>query len=284
MEIEQTVSYDEWVPGGFGTADVIIAKGDTLYVIDLKYGKGVKVEAEGNPQGMLYALGALEERSFFQSFEKVVIVIHQPRLDYVSTWEITPDELYEWAEWAKGRAQLCAEPNAVRVPGEKQCRWCRAQPLCPALLHYAEEAMTKSFEVFDETEILPTVLTDDQLRLIMKRKDVIKKFLQSVEEYVKGKVLAEGFDGWKVVNGRSSQKWIDEPKAERLLRRLLGAADAYKKTLLTPPAAKKALGKEKKHRIEKLIYKSEGAPALVPEKDKRPAIKKVTIEDFDAFK
>ena len=281
-EIEQHISYEEWVPEGYGTADVIITNKDTIYVIDLKYGKGVKIDAEENPQGMLYALGALDERSAFQIFKKVIIVIHQPRLDHVSTWEITPDKLYEWADWVKGRVGLCLEDNAKRIPGEKQCQWCKAKPTCPALQETTETAVMAKFNDMNATTIKPANdLTDDQITFIMTNKKLIEAWLKSVEAHVRAKIETGGnFPGWKLVNGCSTRKWNDEEKAERLLRRLLGARNAYKKTLLTPPAAEKVLGKEKKHRIDKLIVKPEGAPVLVPEDDKRQTIKQITAEDF----
>jgi hypothetical protein len=286
MEIEQKVSYEKWVPGGFGTADVIITRGRTLYVIDLKYGQGVKVYAEHSPQGMLYTLGALDERSDFQEFDKIVIIIHQPRLNHVSTWETTPDHMYKWAARVKVRAEMCLEQNAERIPGEKQCQWCKAKPTCPALLAQAETALMTRFDEMQNDTVLPTPgnLTDQALNSVLEHKKMIEKWLKSVETHVKERLeKGQNFPGWKMVNGRSTRKWTDALKAERLLKRLLGAGDAYKKTLLTPPAAEKALGKELKHRIEKLVFKADGAPALVPDDDKRPALKMTTVKDFDAF-
>lgn len=283
LEIEQKVSYNDWVSGGSGTADAIVVKDDILFVIDLKYGKGVKVDAKRNPQGQLYALGALSERAVFQKFKKVIIIIHQPRLEHVSEWETTPDDLYSFGHWAKGRAQLCIEPNPERVPGDKQCQWCKAKAVCPALSKQTEMVISNQFNDLDEKTIkAPEILSDDQLQFIMSNKKLIESWLKSVEAYVKERIEdGNGFPGWKLVHGRSTRKWNDEEKAERLLRRLLGATDAYKKTLLTPPAAEKALGKEKKHRIDKLIFKPEGAPVLVSESDKRlPMRLRVTADDF----
>jgi hypothetical protein len=286
MEIEQKVSYEKWVPGGFGTADVIITRGRTLYVIDLKYGQGVKVYAKHSPQGMLYTLAALDERSDFQEFDKIIIVIHQPRLNHVDTWETTPDHMYKWAARVKVRAEMCLADNAERIPGEKQCQWCKAKPTCPALLAQAETALMTRFDEMQNDTVLPTPgnLTDQALNSVLEHKKMIEKWLKSVETHVKERFeKGQNFPGWKMVNGRSTRKWTDALKAERLLKRLLGAGDAYKKTLLTPPAAEKALGKELKHRIEKLVFKADGAPALVPDDDKRPALKMTTVKDFDAF-
>jgi hypothetical protein len=286
MEVEQKVSYEKWVTGGFGTVDVIITRGRTLYDIDLKYGQGVKVYAKNSPQGMLYTLGALDERSDFQEFDKIVIVIHQPRLNHVSTWETTPDHMYKWAARVKVRAEMCLEENAERIPGEKQCQWCKAKPTCPALLGQAEKALMGRLDEMNSTKSLKPVedLTVEQIGYAMGNKKLVLSWFKAIEEHIKTTLESgESFPGWKMVNGRSTRKWTDALKAERLLKRLLGAGDAYKKTLLTPPAAEKALGKELKHRIEKLVFKADGAPALVSDDDKRPAIQMITAGDFDTF-
>jgi hypothetical protein len=281
QEYEQEVSYDDWVPGGFGTADVIVSKDETLFVIDLKYGKGVKVDAPNNPQGMLYALGALSEREVFQSFEKVVIVIHQPRLNHVSEWETTPEDLYSFGAHAGVCALKTTSPNPERIPGTKQCRWCRAKPVCPALMKEAEKTLMQEFDSFDAEPPAPENLSDEQLKTIMTHKGLIEKWLKSVEEHVKSVIESGGvFPGWKMVAGRSNRKWGDDVEAERVLRRYLGE-DAYVKKLLTAPAAEKVLGKEKKAEIQDLIVKPEGAPVLVPEDDKRPPLQLgITAEDF----
>ena len=281
QEYEQKVSYSDWVPGGFGTADVIATVDDILYVIDLKYGKGVKVDAYENPQGMLYALGALNERIAFQEFEKVVIVIHQPRLDHVSEWTVEPAGLYYWADWVKERALLCLEPDAPRTPGEKQCQWCRAKATCPALLKQTEVAIMQEFDSFDAELPAPASLSEEKLRVVMDHKDMIEKWLKSVETHVISQIESgKPFPGWKMVEGRSNRKWADEAYAANFLTGLLGER-AYTKKLLTAPAAEKALGKEGKEKIQSLITKPEGKGVLVPEGDKRPALVGITAADFD---
>ena len=285
QEYEQEVSYEQWVPGGYGTADAIVVNANTLHVVDLKYGKGVPVHAGNNPQGMLYALGALAERDSFQSFEKVVIVIHQPRLDHVSVWETTPDALYEFGEYAKRQALLTKDPNAKRIPGETQCRWCKAKAVCPALMHKAEHALMLQFHEMEVSKpISPENLSEQDLQFVMHNKALIEAWLKSVETFVISKIEAGGtFEGWKMVEGRSNRRWADEAEAEKLLKKLLGDK-AFVKKLLTAPAAEKVLGKEGKKKIQDLIIKPAGSPVLVPESDKRVPIQTVTPLDFDVFK
>jgi len=281
QEYEQKVSYAKWVPDGFGTADAIATVDDILYVIDLKYGKGIKVDADENPQGMLYALGALDERSAFQDFKKVVIVIYQPRLDHVSEWKTTPAHLYEFAEFAKKRAALCLEPNAVRTPGEKQCQWCKAKPTCPALLKQTETALMQDFASFDETLPEPSDLTPEQIKTVMDHKGMIEKWLKSIESHVIGEIEnGNGFPGWKMVEGRSNRKWRNELEAEKVLRSQLGD-EAYVKKILSVAQAEKALGKGGKDYVKDFVSKPPGKPVLVPENDKRPAIAGITAEYFD---
>jgi len=283
QEYEQKVSYEEWIPGGFGTADTIVTIGYTLHVIDLKYGKGIKKDSEKNPQGLLYALGALSERDAFQNFSKVIITIHQPRLNHVSSWETTPDYIYKWADQAKIQAKLCTAKNPERTPGESQCRWCRAKPICPALAVRTENALMKQFNELEAVNPTPpTKLRDVDLRFILNNKSMIIDWLKSVEAHVKDRVLnGEGFDGFKIVHGRSTRKWSDEDAAEKKLKRLLGAANAYTKKVLSPAQAEKALGKEKKNKIATLIVKPEGAPTLVSSTDNREAISTVSAADFN---
>ncbi len=284
QEYEQKVSYDNWVPGGFGTADAIVVKGNSITIADLKYGKGVPVFAEENPQGMLYALGALSERDAFQVFEKVIIVIHQPRLNSVSEWETTPEHIYEFAAKARQAYEATLKDDAPRIPGEKQCQWCRAKATCPALAEQTEKSLLVHFDdLVTKTPPAPGNLTDQQLKVILDNKTMIEKWLKSVEQHVVGRFESgSNFPGFKMVEGRSNRKWADDAKAEKLLIKLLGKDNAYKKKLLTAPAAEKLLGKEKKAEIKDLIIKPEGKPVLVPENDKRPPITLgVTAANFD---
>lgn len=282
QEYEQRVDFSDWVPGGFGTSDVIATKDDTLYIIDLKYGKGVRVEAENNPQGMLYALGALSERDMLDDFERVVIVIHQPRLDHISEWETTPSHLYEWAEWVRERAQLALSKDAPRYPGETQCRFCAARATCPALFRHTQETLMVDFDSFDAVED-PAALTDAQLRQVLDNKKLITSFLDAVEAHVHERVASgETFNGYKLVAGRSVRRWKDADKAAQALEAQLGD-QAYQRKLLSVAQAEKALGKAKAKDLIDLVEKPAGQPALAPEHDKRKAIDPVCkADDFDA--
>lgn len=278
FEIEQRVDYGEWVEGGFGTADALIVKGDTLRVVDLKYGRGVRVDAEDNPQGMLYALGAYAETRHIFDVRRVIITIVQPRLDHISEWEVSIDDLLRWAEWVKVRAEAAAAPDAPRVPGESQCRWCKAKAFCPALAAHTESVVMAEFS---DLSTMPKSnrLTDEQLRQALDNKALIEGWLSAVQDHVRARIEAgEAFPGYKLVEGRSNRRWDGDVESDLL--RIMGD-DAYApRALLSPAQAEKALGKKRAGEIADLIIKPRGAPTLAPESDPRPAIG-LAEADFD---
>ena len=281
-QIETRVSYDEWVSGGFGTADAVIVNGDTLHVCDLKYGRGVRVDAEQNPQGMLYALGAWAATEVVFDIKRVQIHIIQPRLDHISQWEITVDDLLRWAEWVRQRAEATQDPKAPRVPGEKQCRFCKAKASCAALQKFTEDAILAQFDALDDMPKANT-LTDDQMRRALAAKPLIEAWLSAVEGEIKSRVQSpEGFAGYKMVEGKSNRQWADDWAAAAKLVDLLGNDKAYTPPkLISPAQAEKALGKKRASEIADLIIKPTGAPVLATDDDPRPAIN-VTVGDFDA--
>jgi hypothetical protein len=279
FEIEQRVSYADWVDGGFGTADAVIVKGGVIHVCDLKYGMGVRVDAENNPQGMLYALGAYAANSYLGDIHTAKISIIQPRLDHISEWEISIEALLRWAEWAKQQAEATQEPDAPRVPGEKQCRFCRAKASCKALQQLTEKAILSEFDDMDNMPKANT-LTDAQMRAALDAKPMIESWLSAIEALAKERLESGlGFEGYKLVEGRSVRKWADDAQAETALVDLLGDAAFAPKKIVSPAQAEKALGKKRAGEIADLVTKPTGAPTLVPESDTRPAIN-LTADDF----
>lgn len=280
FEIEQRVSYADWIEGGFGTADAVVLKDGVLHVCDLKYGMGVRVDAEQNPQGMLYALGAYAENLWLGDIHTAKISIIQPRLDHISEWEISIPKLLQWAEWAKQRAEDTTDPDAPRIAGEKQCRFCRAKASCEALKDVTEAALMSDFDDLDNMPKANT-LTEEQMRKALDAKPLIESWLSAIEKLVKTQ-LDDGnaFNGYKLVAGRSSRRWVNEEEAEAELIALLDEKAFAPKKIISPAQAEKVLGKKRAGEISELIVKSSGAPTLAPETDKRPAIN-VSAEDFN---
>jgi hypothetical protein len=277
--VETRVDFSPWVPEGFGTSDAIIidTNEQTIDVIDLKFGKGIKVDADNNPQGMLYALGVINDFSWaMDDIKNINLHIHQPRLDHISTWFISVEDLLAWGETVKERAALALTEDAPRIPGEKQCQFCRAKATCPAIFKLAHEVTGKEFDALDN----PDTLTDDQLRQALENKKLVVSWFDAVETLVFERLNAgESFPGFKLVEGRSNRDWINPDDAEIQLTRLIGE-DAYEKKLLSVAKAEKVLGKKKSAEIAFLVVKPEGKPTLAPESDKRPAIG-ATLADFD---
>lgn len=276
---EEQVDFSPWVPEGFGTSDVIAFDGDTMRIIDLKYGKGIKVYAKDNPQGVLYALGALNEYGDFYDFERIIITIHQPRLDHIDEWEINKDDLLKWGEWIAQRAELALSDDAERVPGEKQCSFCKVRHNCKALETMTAKVIGAEFDDLDELDT-PDTLSDRRLAEILTDKKLVVGWLDAVEAHLKAKAEAgEHVEGFKLVAGRSLRKWGDEELAEQTLVGLVGD-DAYERKLLSVAKAEKKLGKKRAGEIAELIIKPAGKPALVPESDPRKPIT-ITVDDFD---
>jgi hypothetical protein len=130
LMIEQRVDYSDWVPGGFGTSDAVIIADDTIEIIDLKYGKGIRVDAKDNPQMRLYALGAFQVFGDLYDFDKVKTTICQPRLDHVSSEELTVTELLDWANNVVEPAAKEAESDNPHTAAGDWCRWCPAKAVC----------------------------------------------------------------------------------------------------------------------------------------------------------
>lgn len=265
---EQRLDFSEWVPGGFGTGDVVIIADGVLTVIDLKYGKGVPVSAEWNPQLMLYGLGAYDSFSLSNEFEKVRMIINQPRLDSISEFEISVEELLKWGEEVvKPKAAMAMKGEGEQHPGE-HCRFCKVKATCRAR---AEEALELAKEEFTE----PMLLSDDEIAEILGKVDRVKSWVDDVKAYAQSEAEAgRKWPGWKLVEGRSNRKYTDQKEVEQ---RLLAAG--FEKVLLFKDpellgisAMEKVVGGKKKLETicAGLIVKPAGAPTLVPESDKRP--------------
>lgn len=168
MMVEQRLEFSHYVgvPAQFGTSDAVILAGDEIQVHDLKYGRGVKVEAENNEQLMLYALGALHTFGPLGDYKRIRMVIHQPRLEHLSEWDCTVEELLAFAERAKAAATKAMECQGAAaadlaaadlVPGESQCRFCKAKATCPALREQVLETITGDFVDLTKGEVAVTI-------------------------------------------------------------------------------------------------------------------------------
>jgi hypothetical protein len=279
--IEIKVDFSIFVPGGFGTADAIAfdAKSKTLTIVDLKFGKGIQVDAENNPQITLYALGALNDFDFIYDIENIRMIIVQPRLDHISEWEISKEKLIEEGNFIGSRAQDALRDDAPITPGEVQCRFCKAKGIC---LPLAEHNISIAFGDLDEsTPKDPLKLDNNEIAEILVKSDLISGWLKAVRKRAWTELnLGREISGYKLVVGKTNRKWSDESAVEKALKRAkLKVDQIYTKKVISPAQAEKLLGKNHPA-IEKHAIKPEGTPTLVPEPDKRPAILNSVEEDF----
>lgn len=273
---EERVNFSNVVPGGFGTLDAAVLdyNKELLHIFDLKYGKGVSVDAFENTQGQMYAIGMLNEIGFLEEFTDIRIHIVQPRLNNYSYWDISVEDLTKFSHWVAERAQLALSDNAPRIPGEKQCQWCKAKHNCKALKEFTEDIIMNDFDEMDDSNMDEHSITDIQRKRILDNRKLIESFFKSVEDSVFLRLQrGESFKGYKLVTGRSNRIWKED--AESTLVKELGDG-AYTKKLITITAAQKELGKDV---VNELAIKPEGKPTLAPESDKRQAIIISSIED-----
>jgi len=277
VHVEERLDFSEWVPEGFGTGDMVIMSDEYIEVIDLKYGKGVPVSAVGNPQMRLYALGLYAKYGTLYGADKVRMTIVQPRLDSISSDELTVKELLAWGnDVVEPKAQLAWKGKGDFVAGD-HCRFCKARATCRKLAEYELEGVKE--------DTRPAQLTDIEIAEIVQRADDIKKWLTSVEEFALQQALdGTEWPGLKVVAGRSVRKITDVERAAELLTSG-GYTDIYKpQELKTLTALEKLVGKKKLADIlADVIDKPAGKPTLVPESDKRPPmeIEAAAAKDFD---
>jgi len=267
FKVEQRLDFSEWVPDGFGTGDFVTIADGTMEICDLKYGKGVPVSAKGNPQMRLYALGAIAEFSFLYDIKMVKMTIIQPRLDSISTDEISVKCLLEWAEKVlKPTAELAFKGEGEFKAGE-HCGFCRAKSVCKAR---ADKNMELAKYEFRSTD----TLSEKDIANILGQADELAKWVKDIQEYALDQALqGVAYEGWKVVEGRSNRKYTDTEKvAERLLFNDYLEESIYKpKELQGLTNMEKIVGKKKLNQlIGDLIEKPQGKPVLVSQDDKRP--------------
>jgi hypothetical protein len=287
--IEERVDFSTYVEEGFGTADFIKIKDNEIHVVDLKMGKGVRVNAENNPQGMLYALGVAWDSKLADN-DLIHIVIVQPRLDHISEWSITVNNLLTWArDYVIPRAKQAWNGEPIFNPGESQCRFCKAKPTCKAL---AEHSLQTAMDVFTD---IPTEgelkdvhkINNDELGALLARVDTLVNWAKSLQAHAFDQ-LNEGnkVAGYKMVMGRAgNRKWNKEkdPELFAYLRdKGLEKDDIFTNKINTPAQICRTL-KSKKIDVgetENFWNSPEGKPTIAVESDKRDEILHPSIEGF----
>lgn len=263
--IEQRLDFSKYVPEGFGTGDCLIIADGTLHIIDFKYGQGVLVSAEDNPQMKLYALGALDLFDGIYDIEMVSMTIYQPHRENVSTSTVSKENLYQWAEEVlKPKAELAFNGDGNYYPGE-WCQFCRAAVKCRARAEAKMKLATFEFA-------LPPLLSDEEIADILSSIGDLTNWANEIIAYATDAAVNHGkkWTGFKVVEGRSNHKYKDEEAVAEAAKNA-GYRDIYKQSLITITEMEKLMDKSKFNEIlGELVMKPPGKPTLVPVSDKRP--------------
>ena len=264
--IEQRLDFSCYVPEGFGTGDCLIVSKGRLHIIDLKYGMGLLVDSEENPQMKLYALAALTQYEEQYQIKKVKLTIFQPRRENVSTWETSVAKLKKWAtKELVPKAEKAFKGEGEYCPGE-WCIFCKAAVKCRAR---AEDKLRLAQSEFK----MPPLLTDAEIEDVLAKLPDIKKWADEIQEYALAKALAgKEWAGFKLVEGRSVRKFTDEGAVVKAAN-AAGYHDIYKQTLISLTEMEKLMGKAEFSKVlGALVTKPQGKPTLVPDTDKRQAI------------
>ena len=270
------------IPDMFGTADVVVYDevNRHIKIADLKYGQGVAVVAEENTQLMLYAIGAVYNCAW--PVDTIELLIYQPRvfdgLGAVRRWEISRADLRRFEK--RVRESLSRQSAGVLTPGDKQCRWCPAAPVCPALKTHVLSKAAAEFAPFVCKKASEMDL--DDLVDSMQHIDLIKFWCNAVEAKAQ-ELLEHGhkLPGFKLVRGRSIRRWTDEEEAQDTMEAMgIPRGNLFTEKFVSPTQAELVMTKEQYKEIaEDLVYKPEGKLTIAKASDPRPS-----IDPFQAFK
>lgn len=263
--IEQKLDFSNWVPEGFGTGDALIIADKKLIIVDFKYGKGILVKAERNTQMMCYALGALSTFDYLYDIDEIEMIIFQPRKENISSYSMSKSELLEWANSTlKEKAELAIKGEGEFSAGG-HCQFCKVKNNCRKR---AEENLKLAKYDFHQ----PPILEDVEIEVILAQVDELVAWANDIKEYaLKQAIKGKKWQDYKLVEGRSVRKYIDESKVADIVKS--NGFNPYEEKVLGITAMTKLLGKAKfEELITPLLYKESGKPTLVLRSDKRKEI------------
>lgn len=273
--VEQRVDLSSFVPECFGTADMVIMTDRKVHVIDLKLGQGVPVLAEENVQLMIYGLGLLQIADILFDIETVELTIVQPRLDSISEWSISADDLRKWgAAVFVPKAEEALSGRGEFHPGVDTCRFCKARFQCRARSEYFLAVAQHEFKE-------PDLLTDEEMAEILTKADALKKWVEEVYAFAQKEAIdnRKEWPGFKLVMGKSNRKYTNEEEVIEAAK-AAGYVDIFKTSLIGIADMEHLMGKKMFQEVlGKLVYKPEGKVVLVPESDKREPINLATANE-----
>jgi|WetSurMetagenome_2_1015567.scaffolds.fasta_scaffold130644_2 hypothetical protein len=280
---EQKIDFSRYVPDGFGTLDCCVVGDNILEIIDFKYGKGVPVYADNNQQLKLYAIGALLAFDLIYDIKDIRLTIVQPRLDNISTWEISTKDIISWADTELIAKAKDAFAGTGEMNAGQWCKFCKVKNRCKELADYNLQVAKYQFKQ-------PALLSDDDISDIMRRTPALIDWANSINDYAQQHAIEDGkeWPGYKLVAGRSVRKWTDEEQvAQRIFadNDCINEEDVYNIKLKGITLIEKLLGKNKfGDLLDDLIVKQSGSPKLVNLSDKRPALNTSLEQAKEDFK
>ena len=265
--VEQTLDFSKWVEHGFGTGDCVIVADDLLQIIDLKYGIGVLVSASGedgsgNSQLKCYALGALDTFGDLYDIRRIRLTIYQPRRDNVDSFDLTVEELLNWANTVLAPTAKLAYEGKGEFRAGDHCQFCKVKATCRKRAEYNSELAKYDFAP-------PPTLSPAEIAEILPRVENLVNWAEDIKAYALAQALkGEKYPNFKLVEGRSIRKFRDEAKVASVVT--AAGFDPYEKKLLGITAMTKQLGKKKfDELLSEFVVKPQGKPVLVPVTDKR---------------
>lgn len=307
VEQRLSISHLTLEEDAYGTSDAVIVAGAELVIRDLKYGRGVKVDAENNQQLQIYALAALEEFSLLYDIQTVRMCIDQPRLGHVSEWVQTVDQLNEFADevrTAASKVEMAARfkddyEGKIEIylkPSDDACTFCKAKADCPALRRHVLTTVADDF--VDETQDIAPQLEHAKTRTmdnallgnLLSSVDLIEGFCKAIRAKAEAEMFAgREVPGYKLVQGRKGHRaWVDPAETEKVMKSMrLKVEEMYDLSLISPTTAEKlqkagVIGPRQWPKLQDLITQPDGKPSVAPASDKRPALVIApTVDDFD---
>jgi hypothetical protein len=269
--VEQQLDLSRWIPESFGTADAVIVGDETLTIVDLKYGTGIKVDSSSS-QLKCYALGCVDMFDGIYDIRKVKMVIFQPRLDHVSETEMSKEDLLTWADTVLVPAAKLAFVGEGEFKAGDHCQFCSVKANC-------RKRAETNLELARFNFAMPPTLEDEEIEAILPKLDQLSSWAADLKTYALQKALSgKKWSGFKLVEGRANRKYTNEAMVAEAAK--AAGFDPYEKRLLGITAMTSLMGKKKFNEVlGGLVERPQGKPTLVPQSDKRPEMNSAA-DDF----
>jgi hypothetical protein len=269
--VEQRLDLSRWIPESFGTADALIVGDETLTIIDMKYGTGIKVEGS-SPQLRCYALGCVDMFDGIYDIRNVRMVIYQPRLEHISECDMTKEDLLSWADEVLVPAARQAFVGEGTFKAGDHCQFCAVKANCRKRAEYNLELARYDFA-------MPATLEDTEIEAILPKLDQLVSWASDLKDFALQKALSgKKWSGYKLVEGRANRKYVNDAAVAAAVE--AAGYDPFEKRLLGITAMTSMLGRKKfDELLSGLVERPQGKPTLVPQSDKRPELNSAG-EDF----